>query len=51
MKPVRIQRRRAKGYDMQAVSRALNGLPSISARGQGAGAIPRMFGYSGASHR
>jgi hypothetical protein len=29
-KPVRIQRRRAKGYDMQAVSRATNGLDCIS---------------------
>jgi len=30
IKPVRIQRRRQKGYDMQAVSRATNGLDCIS---------------------
>jgi hypothetical protein len=30
MTPVRIQRRRAEGYDMQAASRAVNGLPCIS---------------------
>jgi hypothetical protein len=30
MNPVRIQRRRTKGYDMQAASRAINGLPCIS---------------------
>lgn len=30
MKPVRIQRRRTAGYNMQAVSRAVNGLDCIS---------------------
>jgi hypothetical protein len=30
MRPVRIQRRRAKGYDMQAESRAVNGLDCIT---------------------
>jgi len=30
MKPVRIQRRRAKFYDMHAASRAVNGLSCIS---------------------
>ena len=30
MKPVRIQRKRAAGYNMQAVSRATNGLDCIS---------------------
>jgi hypothetical protein len=30
MTPVRIQRRRTRGYDMQAVSRATNGLSCIS---------------------
>jgi len=29
-KPQRIQRRRARGYDMQAESKALNGLPAVS---------------------
>jgi Domain of unknown function (DUF4326) len=29
VKPVRLQRRRTTGYDIQAVSRALNGLPCI----------------------
>lgn len=29
-RPVRIRRRRAKGYEMQAVSRATNGLDCIS---------------------
>lgn len=28
--PVRIQRSRKKGYDMQAASRAINGLPCVS---------------------
>ena len=28
-KPVRIQRRRVKGYDMQAESRAINGLECV----------------------
>lgn len=27
--PVRIQRRRTRGYDMQAESRAINGLPAV----------------------
>jgi len=30
MKPQRIQRKRTKGYDMQAESMALNGLPAVS---------------------
>jgi len=30
MKPQRIQRRRTKGYNMQAESMALNGLPAVS---------------------
>lgn len=30
MKPARIQRRRTTGYDMQAASRAANGLPRIN---------------------
>ncbi len=30
MKPVRIQRKRVKGYNMQSESRALNGLPAVS---------------------
>lgn len=30
MKPKRIQRKRTKGYDMQAESMALNGLPCVS---------------------
>jgi hypothetical protein len=30
MKPVRIQRKRTAGYDMQAASRAVNGLDCIS---------------------
>lgn len=29
MKPVRIQRKRTKGYDMQAESRAINGLECV----------------------
>lgn len=29
MKPQRIQRKRTKGYDMQAESLALNGLPAV----------------------
>ena len=29
MIPVRIQRKRTRGYDMQAESRALNGLPAV----------------------
>lgn len=29
MTPVRMQRRRTRGYDMQAESRAINGLPCI----------------------
>ena len=29
-KPVRIQLRRRKGFDLQAISRALNGLPAIN---------------------
>ena len=30
MKPQRIQRKRTKGYNMQAESMALNGLPAVS---------------------
>jgi hypothetical protein len=35
MQPVRIQRKRIAGYDMQAVSRATNGLDCISVKRPG----------------
>lgn len=47
MTPVRIQRRRTAGYDMQAVSRAINGLPCISVTRRGRWGNPydvRLFG-------
>ena len=36
--PVRLQLRRAKGFDLQEVSRAVNGLPAVSV------ARPHLFG-------
>ena len=45
--PVRIQRRRTRGYDMQAVSRATNGLDCISVTRPGRWGNPydvRVFG-------
>jgi hypothetical protein len=47
MTPVRIQRRRTRGYDMQAVSLAINGLPCISVTRPGRWGNPydvRVFG-------
>ena len=47
MTPVRIQRRRTKGYDMQAASRAINGLDCISVARPGRWGNPydvRIFG-------
>jgi len=47
MTPVRIQRKRTAGYDMQAASRAVNGLPCISVKRPGRWGNPfdvRVFG-------
>jgi hypothetical protein len=47
MRPVRIQRRRTAGYDMQAESRAVNGLDCIAVTRPGKWGNPydiRMFG-------
>jgi hypothetical protein len=47
MTPVRIQRKRTAGYDMQAVSRAVNGLPCIGVTRPGHWGNPydvRVFG-------
>jgi hypothetical protein len=47
MMPVRIQRKRTAGYSMQAVSRAINGLPCISVTRPGRWGNPydvRVFG-------
>lgn len=46
-KPVRIQRKRAKGYDMHAASRAANGLDCVSVTRPGRWGNPfdiRVFG-------
>jgi hypothetical protein len=47
VKPARIQRKRTAGYDMQAASRAVNGLPCVSVTRPGRWGNPydvRVFG-------
>jgi len=44
-KPQRIQRKRTKGYDMQAESVALNGLPAVSVCRPGVWGNPHKVGY------
>lgn len=47
MKPVRIQRHRTKGFNLQATSRAMNGLPCVSVCRPGRWGNPydvRLFG-------
>jgi hypothetical protein len=43
MKPVRIQRKRTAGYNMQAVSRAVNGLDCISVTRPGRWGNPAIY--------
>lgn len=46
MKPQRIQRKRVAGFDLQAVSMALNGLPAVSVTRPGKHGNPfRVGGY------
>ena len=41
--PVRIQRRRTKGFDLQAASRAVNGLPVVYIGRNGSKTHPNVF--------
>ncbi len=47
IKPQRIQRRRARGYNMQAESRALNGLECVSVARPGRWGNPFRVGIDG----
>lgn len=46
-KPVRLQLSRAKGFDLQATSRAVNGLPAISVARPGPWGNPFVVGRDG----